>query len=157
MKWRLYILALSLSGIWCGLLTGFPWLVRFGDARLAAAVSLVCSAVCHQDPIRSFRLLGVTLPVCSRCTAVYLGAFCGITVFPLLRNLAGLFSKITYLAGISTMLLGLDVAADVAGLWHNTFSSRSISGGFLGLTYSLGFLVLLERLRWESSVKASPT
>jgi uncharacterized membrane protein len=147
MKWRLYLLVLFLSGVWCSLLAGFPWLVRFGDARLAAAVSLFCSAICHQDPMRSFRLLGVTLPVCSRCSAVYVGAFCGIVVFPLTRNLAGLFSKIPYLVGISTMLLGLDVAVDVAGLWHNTFSSRSISGGFLGLTYSLGFLVLVQRLR----------
>jgi hypothetical protein len=77
--------------------------------------------------------------------------------FPLTHNLAGLSSKIIYLVGISTVLLGLDVVADVAGFWHNTFLSRSISGGFLGLTYSLGFLVLVDRLRSEPTAKISPT
>jgi uncharacterized membrane protein len=143
MKWRLYFLALFLSAVWCSTLIGFPWLVRSGYSGLAAAVSVLCSAICHQDPIRSFRLLEVTLPVCSRCTAVYFGAFGGILVFPLTRNLAGLSSKIGYLVGISTVLLGLDVVADVAGFWPNTFLSRSISGGFLGLTFSLGILALV--------------
>jgi len=153
MKWRLYFLVLFLSAVWCSILIGFPWLVRFGHPGLPATVSVLCSAVCHQDPSRSFRLLEVTLPVCSRCTAVYFGALAGIALFPLIRNAAILSGRIGYLLAISTMLLGLDVVANVAGIWNNTFLSRSISGGFLGLTYSLGVLALL---RLEPSSKISP-
>jgi len=32
------------------------------------------SVVCHQLPARSFHMLGVALPVCARCTGIYLGA-----------------------------------------------------------------------------------
>lgn len=32
------------------------------------------SVVCHQLPARSFHLWGVALPVCARCTGIYMGA-----------------------------------------------------------------------------------
>jgi len=143
MNWRLYFLVLLLATIWCSLLMGFPWLVRSGHAGLAATLFAFCSSICHQDPSRSFHILGVALPVCSRCTAVYFGSLGGVFLFPLTHNLAGLSRKISYLMGISTMLLALDVAGDVAGLRHNTFLSRSMSGGFLGLTCSVGVLALV--------------
>jgi uncharacterized membrane protein len=157
MNWRLYFLLLLLSAIWCSILISFPWLVRSSYSGLAAIVSLLCSTICHQNPSRSFRVLEVTLPVCSRCTAVYFGALGGIVLFPLARNLAILSHKIGYLLVISTMVLGLDVGCDMTGVWNNTFLSRSISGGFLGLTYSIGFLVLiLGRPRLKPFSKICP-
>ena len=157
MNWRLYFSVLSLSAVWCSILMSFPWLVRSNYPELAAIVSLLCSTICHQDPSRSFRLLGVTLPVCSRCTAVYLGVLGGIMLFPLTRNRAILSHKIGYLLVISTMALGLDVGCDVTGVWNNTFLSRSISGGFLGMSYSLGFLILiLGRSHLKHSSKIYP-
>lgn len=45
----------------------------------AAFVYAVGSAVCHQLPARSFALWGAQMPVCARCTGIYLGAaFAGI-------------------------------------------------------------------------------
>ena len=41
---------------------------------LAAGVYAVGHFVCHQLPARSFHLWGVQLPVCARCTGVYVGA-----------------------------------------------------------------------------------
>jgi len=42
----------------------------------AAAFTIysVGSLLCHQRPERSFHLLGTQLPVCARCTGIYLGA-----------------------------------------------------------------------------------
>jgi uncharacterized membrane protein len=41
---------------------------------MALAVYRIGSVICHQRPERSFRLFDVQLPVCARCTGIYLGA-----------------------------------------------------------------------------------
>lgn len=40
----------------------------------ALAVYFVGSLVCHQKPERSFHAWGAQLPVCARCTGIYVGA-----------------------------------------------------------------------------------
>ena len=40
----------------------------------AAAVYGIGALVCHQLPARSFQLWAVQLPVCARCTGIYVGA-----------------------------------------------------------------------------------
>ena len=46
---------------------GFPRLV-------ASAIYVAGAVVCHQKPERSFSLAGQHLPVCARCTGIYVGA-----------------------------------------------------------------------------------
>jgi len=41
---------------------------------LAFAIYAVGSFICHQKPERSFHLWMTALPVCARCTGIYLGA-----------------------------------------------------------------------------------
>ncbi|MBU6997442.1 MAG: DUF2085 domain-containing protein [Theionarchaea archaeon] len=41
---------------------------------------LFFSPVCHQLPQRSFHIAGHQLPVCARCTGIYLGALIGSSV-----------------------------------------------------------------------------
>ncbi len=46
-----------------------------GPSRVAASLVYVAGAVvCHQKPERSFLLAGQPLPVCARCTGIYIGA-----------------------------------------------------------------------------------
>jgi uncharacterized membrane protein len=52
------------STVWClailaAPLTGAPWIYEF------------FSRICHQDPSRSWYLLGHPLPVCIRCASIY--------------------------------------------------------------------------------------
>lgn len=47
---------------------------RWAARAFALAVYAVGGLVCHQLPERSFHLWGAQLPVCARCTGLYLGA-----------------------------------------------------------------------------------
>jgi len=51
-----------------------PATVLPGAYGFALAVYATGHVVCHQLPLRSFHLWGVSLPVCARCTGVYAGA-----------------------------------------------------------------------------------
>jgi len=44
------------------------------SSGLAAAVYGIGSVLCHQRPERSFHVWSVQLPVCARCTGIYVGA-----------------------------------------------------------------------------------
>lgn len=44
---------------------------------LAAGARAAFAPFCHQDPVRSLSLAGAVLPVCARCTGIYLGAWLG--------------------------------------------------------------------------------
>jgi len=46
--------------------------------RVAAGTYLVGAAVCHQRPERSLHVGGVRLPVCGRCTGLYLSGAMGL-------------------------------------------------------------------------------
>jgi len=52
---------------------------------LAVAAYSVGHLICHQLPARSFHLWGAALPVCARCTGIYLGAAAASVVFGLAR------------------------------------------------------------------------
>lgn len=45
---------------------------------VALAVDLVAARVCHRRPDRTLQLRGEPLPVCGRCTALYLGGAAGL-------------------------------------------------------------------------------
>jgi len=48
---------------------------------------LVGSLLCHQRPERSFFLWGSQMPVCARCTGIYLGAAIAALVVPFVARL----------------------------------------------------------------------
>ncbi len=55
------------------------------SSYFALAVYAFGSVICHQRPERSFHLWAAQLPVCARCTGIYLGAAMGAVVgaFPI--------------------------------------------------------------------------
>jgi uncharacterized membrane protein len=64
---------------WTCLLALAPYLATRAHASglgtaLVVAVYAVGSLICHQLPARSFHLWTAQLPVCARCTGIYLGA-----------------------------------------------------------------------------------
>ena len=64
---------------WAALLVAGPFLASRPHATSAGTVIVVAvygigSLVCHQLPERSWRLWTAQMPVCARCTGIYLGA-----------------------------------------------------------------------------------
>jgi uncharacterized membrane protein len=60
-----------------------------GGAAFVVSVYSIGSIICHQLPARSFHLWAVQMPVCARCTGIYLGAAIGAiaaSVAPLKRR-----------------------------------------------------------------------
>jgi hypothetical protein len=74
---------LAAAVVWAALVLSAPLLGQVtaggrGPAAVAAGVYLSGRLVCHQRPERSFHLLGAQLPVCGRCTGLYVAAAAGI-------------------------------------------------------------------------------
>ncbi len=70
---------------WAGLILIAPWLgsgsgAGRGAAWLSVSIYWLGSLVCHQRPERSFHLSGAQLPVCARCTGLYLSGALGVVV-----------------------------------------------------------------------------
>lgn len=58
-----------------------------GLGKLGEVVYLFFSPICHQIDSRSLHFNGVKFAVCERCTFIYLGAFLGALLMPVLNNL----------------------------------------------------------------------
>jgi uncharacterized membrane protein len=80
------LLVVTLS--WAAAILAAPRAMKTdGPARMAAAVTyLGAGHVCHQRPERSFHLDGHQLPVCARCTGLYLAAPFGLAGVMLMRR-----------------------------------------------------------------------
>lgn len=71
----------AMAVVWAVLAVAAPWLATVpavGGDYLSASAYALGALVCHQRPERSFHLAGAQLPVCARCTGLYLSAALGI-------------------------------------------------------------------------------
>jgi len=81
------------------------------------------SAICHQDPARSWFIFGEPLPVCIRCASIYFGFLASLSL-----TVPG---KVTWLR-VSIMLTLAEFA--IARLFYDTAVLRCLSGFLLGIT-----------------------
>ena len=70
LAWLLLVVSLLIIGTF---LLSPPWTV-LGKAKL------IGYAICHQIPERSFHVAGQQLPLCARCTGIYMGALAGFVL-----------------------------------------------------------------------------
>ena len=73
---------------------------------LPAVLAPICAVICHQRPERSFFVGGTQMPVCARCTGLYVGAALAVP-FALVAG-SGLASdrarRILFVAALPTAL-----------------------------------------------------
>lgn len=90
------------------------------------------SQTCHQQPTRSFWLLGYSLAACARCTGIYL-----------LTTIVLIFNKINLKPLIIFILLAIgliEILLEKTGLIEGTNFIRFLSGSFLGIF--IGFCII---------------
>lgn len=94
--------------------------------------------VCHQDPLRSYRLQGSVMAVCSRCIGIYTSFLIAWILMPLIAYTFKLKKHtLLWLFGTAIVLNLTDVAGNLFGFWANTNGSRFIFGVFWGATTAL--------------------
>lgn len=97
------------------------WLA-FTPAGLLGKADAVGYAVCHRIDLRSFHLDGRPLPLCARCTGIYLGALVGVAGLAALgRPRAAGLPRTPQLAALAAAitLMGLDGLNSYAALFPN--------------------------------------
>ena len=140
------------SVIWCAVILSFPWLVQSGHIRMAFAISLFFSHICHQNPARSFSLTGIPLPVCARCTFTYLGWLGGLMIFAILGQQPKSNHTLKCLLLLAAVPLALDVGLDILGVCNNTFLSRSLTGALFGGCSSFYLTHTIQGLGQEKKI-----
>lgn len=141
-----YLTLLGLALVYDLIFTLPPILSRLGiDANL---VYRFFQPVCHQIDARSFHLFGYKLAVCSRCASIYYGMTLGIILYPFFRSLQRTDMANPIFFVIPLVALISDFTLEYVSPIHNTFLSRSITGGALGISTAF-FLVPI----WVSLLK----
>ena len=124
------VLALALSI--CSLIIAAPAALANGHSAIAFNIYLPFSYLCHQIPARSFYFAQHPFAVCSRCTGIYAGFLLGVITYPLVRSLRSTVTPERKWLFIAAIPLAIDFSLEFLGVWHNTHSSRFLTGALLG-------------------------
>jgi uncharacterized membrane protein len=146
MLWSRHYLLLAVAILWCSLILSYPWILASGQSRLAVLLALFFSQICHQNPARTFSIGGISLPICSRCIAIYLSAFVGILAYSWMTQSKNLEVRMKRLAWAATVPLLLDIALDLTTVWTNTFLSRALTGSLFGLVGGIYLALAIQKL-----------
>ncbi len=152
---------LPIQPVQAGLLAFIVGLAIFGPGTLQYKMDVLGFGVCHQLLSHSFIIGGHALPVCARCTGIYLGAVVGMGLLLWLRPRAqGLPSS----AMMSVLvLMFLTMAADGLnstfqalpggqGLWDTTNTLRLITGTLAGTAISFFLYPMFNSAFWRSDL-----
>lgn len=130
-----YSIILITSFCWCSSIILAPMLIDKGGfaSKFAAGTYYFFSSYCHQAEARSFHLFGHQLAVCSRCTSIYFSFLLGVIAYPFFHRLNNITLPKIFPLIIAGCLLAADAVLDIMGIMNNTFLTRTVTGGFLGL------------------------
>ncbi|HAE85271.1 MAG TPA: hypothetical protein DCG78_02020 [Anaerolineaceae bacterium] len=123
----------------------------------------VGSAVCHQDPAHSFYVFGRQMPLCARCTGMYLGALLSLALHFRQGKLGGIPPrKVLIPLGLLFLLFALDglnsLASSLGTSWNfyqTTNLTRLVTGTGAGLVIGAVLAPLFNQTAWAGWVKAS--
>ena len=114
------------------------------------------SGICHQKAIVTFECNKVYMPVCSRCTGIYIGFIFSLLAIILFdRKIKSEIPSIKiFILLISTFLLmGADVALTTFKIIEPNNFIRFITGFIVGWGLALIILPLSNSVMWQKAIK----
>jgi uncharacterized membrane protein len=103
----------ALAIVWAVLIVAAPVALRSAATALPASVLYVAaSRICHQRPERSFIIADYQMPVCARCSGLYLSAAVGtLLAWRSRRSIAHVPRAVLLVAALPTAItFGLEIA-----------------------------------------------
>jgi uncharacterized membrane protein len=104
---------------------------------------LLFRTLCHGKPERCLYLFDVPMPICARCTGIYVGVLGGLMLFPLMPWLREKWMRVAAFAALAP--LAVDGLTQLAGLRESTNPLRIATGVITGLAFGLWILSAVER------------
>ena len=135
----------------------FGWLLNT-PAGLLGKADAVGYAVCHRIDVRSFHILGRQMPLCARCTGMYLGAMLGLIYLSITaRRWTGLPPwKVMIVFGIFVAAFGIDginsylhFFPGFTGLYEPQNWLRLVTGTGLGIAISALLYPAFNQSAWK--------
>jgi uncharacterized membrane protein len=133
------------------------WLLATPDGLLGKA-DAVGYALCHRIDLRSFQLGARQLPLCARCSGMYLGVLLGLGYYITQRTKAGRYPK----RGITVILLlfGVIWAIDginsyvqltpmISGIYTPSNTLRLITGTLIGISLATLVYPAFSQFAWK--------
>jgi uncharacterized membrane protein len=99
--------------------------------------------MCHGKVERCLELFGVPMPICARCTGIYVGLLAGLALFPFMRWLRE--RTMRTVACIAVVPLGLDGVTQLLGFRESVNPLRIATGLIAGMAFGLWILSAVER------------
>jgi uncharacterized membrane protein len=109
----------------------------------AVAIYAVGSLICHQKPERSFTLWAVQMPVCARCTGIYLGAALSALALPFVRSAPGALARSRAATRIALVIAGLPTAATLLYEWSTGIMPSNAVRFGAGLPLGIAVAILI--------------
>jgi uncharacterized membrane protein len=106
---------------------------------------LLFRLMCHGRPERCLELLGTPMPICARCTGIYLGMVAGLVGFLAIRQVVAWSEKgLRSVAMVAIVPLAIDGLTQLSGLRESTNELRVATGLVAGLAFGLWILSVAE-------------
>lgn len=104
---------------------------------------LLFRMMCHGRLERCLELFDVPMPICARCTGIYLGLLAGLAAIPIIPLLRERVMRIV--AFIAVTPLALDGLTQLVGFRESVNPLRIATGLIAGLAFGLWILSAVER------------
>lgn len=128
-----------------------------GDAKFK--LDALGFGVCHQIHTHSFTIAGHQLPLCARCTGMYLGAFSTLFLLSRIKKKAGGLPTMGILLFLalffgSMVVDGFNSTFQTfgGGFWDSTNTIRLITGTLSGIAIGMVFYPLFNANTWHRDV-----